>query len=133
MAEELFHRLWAGQQWPMTDDDHEFLVPAIQRIGRVLLPDVWEDKLPSINLWPAKPAKVEDASQEERQLAHIFMLVHFRDRYQEDLEPGPAVPQSQFRTLGDLGGNSSAFLGVGLGEQKRAPGYWFSSYDWDAC
>lgn len=132
MAEPLYQRLWAGQDWPMTDDDHEFLVPAFQRIGRALLPDLWEDQLPSINLWPSKPSKVEEASQEDRQLAHIFMLVHFRDRYQEDLEPGSEPVQPQFRMLGDLGHGASAFLGSGLGEQKRAPGYWFSAYDWNA-
>lgn len=137
MAEPLYQRLWAGQDWPMTDDDHEFLVPAFQRIGRAVAGSRWDDRFPTLNLWPQKPATVEEASEEDRLIAHIFMRSHFADTYVEDWEPAPPPP---FRTLGDLspalGLGSSTALGAvntpSLGPNGRAPGYWFKPYDWSA-
>lgn len=128
--------LWAGRGWPLTDDDHEFLVPAFNRIGRHLHGEDWRDHYPSLEPLQVNARTVEEASPEERAWAHRVLFALAPDTYQEDYEE----PPPQLGTLAALGaGHLPAYGGslntLGRSEilepSRRASGWWFSKSDWE--
>jgi hypothetical protein len=120
----------------MTDDDHEFLVPAFNRIGRHLHGDAWRDDFPALDTLEVKAARAEDASPEERAWAHRLLLALFPETYREDYEEPPPPRLNTFAALGTgrlppLGGALNALGSSDYSElPQRAPGWWFSEADW---
>lgn len=118
-------QLWAGKGWPLVDDDHEFLVPAFNRIGRHLHGEKWRDHFASLDTFRVEATEVGAASAGERAWAHRTLWALFPDTYVEDYEPEP--PASIFVQLGQLGtlGNLEP-----TSSSRRAPGWWFSDEEW---
>ncbi|MGE7469247.1 hypothetical protein ACQKLX_07395 [Bosea sp. NPDC003192] len=119
----------------MTDDDHEFLVPAFSRIGRQIHGDQWRDDYPTLNPLAVKAQRVEEATPEERAWAHRVLCALFPDSYKEDFEEPPPPPQA-VGLLGALGSGlpPQRYLGSAIeseGAPERPPGWWFSQSDWE--
>lgn len=125
--------LWAGQHWPLTDDDHLFFVPAFQRIGKHRGGDRWRDHYPSLMPLKVQAPTVEVASAEERAWAHRVLSVILPDSYVEDYRPDAPLAPLGYAALDMLGRGRSDF-----GEDHnfnasgaRPAGWWFSQAHWE--
>lgn len=115
--------IWTNRwQWPLIldEDEHEFFVPAFNRIGRHLFGETWRDDSGGLLPPPVRSDSPTTADEKERERAHT-LLSEFWEGYVPNYQ---AAAQAVFQ-LGQLAG-----LGANAATPPVSTGYQFSADDW---
>lgn len=118
--------IWSERwRWPLIldEDEHEFFVPAFNRIGKHLFGDTWRDDSAGLQSPPARSPSPGEADEKERELAHELLK-----EFWEGYVPNYQAPAQTFLQLGQLG--QLAGLGGNAAIPPPSGGYQFNTDDW---